>query len=152
MKIHWATGGGDRFNPDELIGELLAFFPLRVETLNSQQYGPFEATVCDVHIITGPRAKEVLTDVAVPQKKLQAEFRRWVGSGEPVPGRLGKGVAVKGQSQPWILERLDEAERAEVANYLATVEPPLLTSAEGPIGAGQLETGDEEPDLDGPGF
>jgi hypothetical protein len=146
MKIHKSTGGGPKFEPDELNGALLLCFPSGLKTVFSKEYGEAEGTVTDVHILSGGRAGEVLLAVLIFQKLLQSDLRPLVGSGDPVLGRLGKGVASKGKSAPWIFEPPTDDDLAIAQKYVATLD-------NAPIGKGQLESpDDEEPDLDGPGF
>jgi hypothetical protein len=101
-----------------------------------------------VHVLTGEHAGEVFRKTLIFPAVLQLQLGGSIGSGDPVLGRLGKGLAKKGQSAPWILEDPTEDDEEVAAAYVKT----LGVSDGRPIGTGGLETngeaqpaGDDEP-------
>lgn len=104
-------------------GRLMVIVPLKVETFNHPTFGEKEATIADVHIIDGPHGPEVMYQTRVYPKVLQLQLASNVGTGRGNKGRLGKGVAKKGQSEPWVLEKLTDPEDiAAVDEYLSTLD------------------------------
>jgi hypothetical protein len=137
------------FKWDEHQGCLLMVYPKRIDEDVKTGVGIKDVTVGDIHVLTGHEAGKVYRDTGIFPLVVQGQLRPYIGSGDPVLGRVGKGVAKKGQSAPWVLEEATEDDEELAAQYLN----------EGAIGKGELgETtdGDDAPLSDdedeGPGW
>jgi hypothetical protein len=105
-------------NLEALKGRLLLIKPSRVEVGISTVLGAKDATVADVHVLDGDSPGELLGDAFIFPKVLQAQLRANVSSGRYTLGRLGQGVAKKGQNPPWKLEDPTDADKEVARKYL----------------------------------
>jgi hypothetical protein len=121
MKINKpATPSGLKL--DELNGALLLIWAHRVEKDIATVHGPKDAIAADVHVLDGDHAGEVYRDTLVFPAVLQAQLRSSVGSGDPTLGRLGKGLAKKGQSAPWLLVDASDDDEKRAAVHVANLD------------------------------
>lgn len=96
-----ASSTGLDLNANE--GALLMFKPTGTKEGITTSYGTSDAVETNVVILDGPNQGEVLNDVLIFPKVLQGQLKKYVGTGQLVLGRLGKGQAKPGQSAPWTL-------------------------------------------------
>jgi hypothetical protein len=105
-------------NLEELKGLLLLIKPSRVEQGISTVLGARDATVADVHVLDGDSPGELVGEAFIWPKVLQAQLRANVSTGRYCLGRLGQGVAKKGQNPPWKLEDPTDADKEAARKYL----------------------------------
>lgn len=106
------------FSPKDIDGRLLLITPHEIQKDVVTDYGTSDATRADVVVLDGDGAPDEKSGVLIFQKALQGNLRAALGKGM-VLGRLGQGVAKKGQSAPWILTDPTEADKVIARQYLA---------------------------------
>ncbi|MFF1820370.1 hypothetical protein ACFVWG_23900 [Kribbella sp. NPDC058245] len=85
----------------------------------------------DLTVLDGAQAGEKYEDALIFPKVLQGQLKSRVG--QLVLGRLGQGVAKRGQSAPWRLDPATTADEAIADAHLRQVSPPAGTGAEPPF-------------------
>jgi hypothetical protein len=115
--------GGDKLPLAELNGALLLIEPL--EALHNVQttFGMTDPVRANVHALDGTNAGQVYDDTLIFPKILASQLRDRIGS--PVVARLGQGIAKPGQSAPWTLNAVTDAEKAAAAAYHAKLTAPV---------------------------
>jgi hypothetical protein len=122
------TTGGDKLPLDELKGSLLLFSVHEQMGEMQTSFGPATPIRADVAVLDGARKGEAFTDALIFPRVLQGNLRGAIG--EMVIGRLGKGQAKAGQSQPWLLEAATDADKAVGEKYLAYAEAKAAADEE----------------------
>lgn len=134
-------GTASGINLAELEGRLLLLKPHRVEYGIKTSLGDRDATVADVHVVDGPDAGTVSTEVFIWPRVLQGQLRTNLGTGMFCLGRLGKGTAKPGQNAPWKLLDATDADKAAARAYLE--KKPAAATAPAAVGAPVAD--DDEP-------
>lgn len=84
-------------------GALLMITPTEYKEGIATSFGEKTAVEADVVILDGPNAGENIDGALIFPLVLQGQLRKFIGSGQVVLGRLGKGQAKQGQQAPWKL-------------------------------------------------
>lgn len=118
------AAGGTKIT--EFEGRLILITPTGYEESISTAYGEKDAVRANVVVVDEktPQASERHDDVLIFQGNLIGATKRFVGKGMVI-GRLGKGEAKKGQSEPWILTTATDEEKSYARQYLASTAPEL---------------------------
>ena len=118
--------GGDRIVFDEVNGSLLLFTVHSVERAIETTFGESDAVKTTVSVLDGTLEGTTYEDTLIFPRVLQSQLSGKVG--QKVLGRLGQGVAKKGQSPPWTLDDPTDADKAVGRAWLAaaaTAEAPF---------------------------
>lgn len=99
-------------------GALLMFTPTAYEENIQTAMGAKDAVRTGVVILDGPNAGEELDDVLIFPRVLQSSLRKYIGTGQLVLGRLGKGTAKPGQNAPWVLEHFTDGDSQLAQDFL----------------------------------
>jgi hypothetical protein len=106
---------GDRFSKDEYEGTLLALVNPEAKDIETR-HGETTAAFCDyIVVLEGEDKDTVFRGAALFGAVLVPEVTN--AAGAIVAGRIGKGTAKNGQSQPWIWEDPSDDERDEVIKW-----------------------------------
>jgi hypothetical protein len=105
----------------DLHGSLLALDVKAVEDNIKTAYGEASAVRVDLDVIDGKGAGEHYADALVFPKVLAAQLRSRVG--QKILGRLAQGNAKPGQSAPWILDPVNDADIALGEAWVAAKKP-----------------------------
>lgn len=113
-------GSGDKFDFKAHNGCLLMIKPL-AERLQvpTKDYGLKDAIEADIHVLDGPDAGQAFRNAYVFPMVLQGQIKGGIGTGRFSLGRLGQGVATKG-NPPWQLADPTEADYALARRYAAS--------------------------------
>jgi len=124
-----AAGGNIQWADIE--NSLVLIKPTNYETGISTSYGDRDAVRANITVLDGPQQGVEYDDAMVWPKVLVSQLKSKVG--RKVLGRVGKGVAKKGQSAPWVLDdpTPDDIQRAKAYEGkqnpfdTATAAPPF---------------------------
>jgi len=119
------ASGGDALPLADLLGATLVIQAHEAITDLVTSFGVTNPVRATVTVIDGTHAGQVYTDTLIFPKVLASALRSKVG-GAPVAGKLGKGNAKPGQSAPWILEPLTDAEKKKAAAAYAKISAPAV--------------------------
>ena len=115
--------GGDKLPLAELNGALLLFEVREALTDVQTTFGTTNPVRVTCHALDGANKGEVYDDTLIFPKILCSQLKDKVGS--VVIARLGQGIAKPGQSAPWTLNAITDAERALAKDYFATYTAPV---------------------------
>jgi len=115
--------GGDKLPLAELNGALLLIEPLEALKDVQTTFGATDPVRANVHALDGTNAGQVYDDTLIFPKILASQLRDKIGS--PVVARLGQGIAKPGQSAPWTLNAVTDADKAVAAAYHAKLTAPV---------------------------
>jgi len=119
--------GGDKLPLADINGSLLLFEVHEALKDVNTVHGPCDPVRVTCHVLDGTSKGEVYDDALVFPKILSSQLRDKVGG--VVVARLGQGIAKPGQSAPWTLNAVTEAEKTSAATYFDALNAP--TSIEG---------------------
>ena len=111
------TGGGDQTKITEDLGSLLVVRLKGIERDFQTAYGPCDTAEADWIVCDGENAGETRTDGRIFNRPLVKDLAKLQPGGLLV-GRLMKGTAKTGQSEPFIFQDFDEEEE-ELARQCA---------------------------------
>jgi hypothetical protein len=114
-------GSGDGMRITDLQGHLLIVVPTGDEKVVKTSRGDADARPVKVLVVSEPGTG--WREGVVFQRALRAQLARASSAGAPLVGRLGKGPAAPGKSEPWlILDPTDvELDQARAAYMRAEV-------------------------------
>lgn len=98
-------------------GQLLLVWPQALQRTERLD-GEGDVVLADVVVIDYPGGAIEYKSTIIFPKMIIGQVRRNIGTGRPNLGRVGKGEAKKGQSQPWILLVPTEADKRAARAYL----------------------------------
>lgn len=108
-------------------GVLLLITPRSLEEGIETAYGESDAIKADIVVLTktnGKRLDEPLEEsgVLIFQRVVIGQLEDAIGK-RRVLGKVGRGVAKKGQSAPFLIEKADDDDKAIAREYLASIDP-----------------------------
>lgn len=112
------------FKISEVEGELVLITPLSVEEDIDTVHGSADAIKANIVVLDEkkPAKSESHDGALIFQRVLQSQLGPFVGK-RKVLGRIGRGVAKKGQDAPYVIEDPTEADKAVAREYLRSVDP-----------------------------
>jgi hypothetical protein len=118
-----ADPGGDKLPLAELNGAVLIFDVL--EALDNVQttFGMTNPVRANVHVVDGPNKGTSYNDTLIFPKVLAGSLRPNVG--RQVVARLGQGIAKAGQSAPWTLNAVTDADKNAAAELWGKLTAPV---------------------------
>ena len=138
-------GTSTGINLGELEGKLLLVKPHRVEYGVKTSLGDRDATVADVHVVDGPEAGAIYSEVFIWPRVLQGQLRNNLSNGLFAIGRLGKGTAKPGQNAPWKLLDANDADKAAARAHLAAKPANGAPAAPAPAAVASIADDNEPP-------
>lgn len=84
----------------------------------------------DVTVLHDNGAVERIENAAIFGKVLVSTLKGSVGTGRPVLGRIGQGVAKGGNSAPWVLDQPSDADKARARHYWTTRPDPFTIAVQ----------------------
>ena len=126
-------GSTSSLDLEKINGRLLLVKPIAHETNVSTKLGPKDAIRADVTVLDGPGAPDETRDVLIFPKMLISQVKSNAGTGRFNLGRLGKGQAKPGQSEPWILADPTEPDKVTARTYLKSAEAKVAMTDDPPF-------------------
>jgi hypothetical protein len=109
------------------VGALLLITPKSLEEGIETTFGEADAIKADVVVLTNNKGKALdepveETGVLIFQRVVIGQLTDLIGIRRAL-GKIGTGVAKKGQSAPFLIEQPDDDDKALAREYLATIDP-----------------------------
>jgi len=124
-----ASGDGWQFTDEDHLGDLFLITPLRVEEIEDKFHPGEKKEIIVADIVhlneKKPEKSELHENAWVFQGYLKGSLRGYIGQGERVLGRLGKGDKKDRGNYPWILEDADEDDLKVAKAYVKYINDPL---------------------------
>ena len=119
------ASGGDSLPLADLLGATLVIEAHEAISDMTTSFGVTNPVRATVTVIDGTHAGHVYADTLIFPKVLASALRSKVG-GAPVAGKLNKGNAKPGQSAPWILDPLTDAEKKAAGEAYQKISAPTI--------------------------
>ena len=105
-------------------GDLVLITPLSLEEDIETAFGASDAIKANVVVLDlkSPEDSEENAGALIFQRVLRSQLEPFIGK-RKVLGRIGRGVAKKGQDAPFIIEDPSDADKAVARVYLKSVDP-----------------------------
>lgn len=112
---------GSSLKVADIEGSLVVVRPEDDEVTITSEYGETTARPAKVLVVSGPEASGEWLEMLLFGAGLKAQAGAAVRSGKPIVGVIGKGVAQKGKSAPWLFidpsaTQLEAARKAYAAS------------------------------------
>lgn len=131
-----STKGGDEFgDPGERSnfkladheGALLLITPRSLEEGIETSFGESDAIKADIVVLTKTNGKRLAEPeehegALIFQRVVIGQLEGAIGK-RRVLGKVGRGVAKKGQSAPFLIEKAEDDDKAIAREYLASIDP-----------------------------